>query len=101
MLIKLIDATPQPYLECSSECDHLEENSAYESCLKSCIANPRSLHTANGFHRSFNDYDDSSTTSRSYPPPPTNITVETVAVIGDVKFLELTVYWDAEPGNGY
>ncbi|VDM27160.1 unnamed protein product [Toxocara canis] len=36
---------------------------------------------------------------RGYPLPPTNLTVETVTVIGDVKFLESTIFWDAEPDD--
>lgn len=33
-----------------------------------------------------------------YPSPPFNVTVNTDVIIAEVKFLELTVFWDFEIG---
>uniref|UniRef100_F1KW71 Proto-oncogene tyrosine-protein kinase receptor Ret n=1 Tax=Ascaris suum TaxID=6253 RepID=F1KW71_ASCSU len=77
--------------DCTIKCDHFEENIAFETCLKICAGT--AAHTPHRLD------DNDSIIGRSYPLPPSNLTVETSAIIGDVKFLESTIYWDAEPDD--
>ncbi|VDK82656.1 unnamed protein product, partial [Onchocerca ochengi] len=67
---------------CNDRCDHYADNIAYENCIKKCSSE---RFTTNTF------------VTRQYPSPPFNISVDTIAIIGDVKFLESTVSWDFEP----
>ncbi|KAM3722958.1 Proto-oncogene tyrosine-protein kinase receptor Ret [Dirofilaria immitis] len=69
---------------CNDRCDHYANNIAYENCINKCSSEQ---FTTNTF------------ATRRYPSPPFNISVDTTAIIGDVKFLESTVSWDFEPDS--
>uniref|UniRef100_A0A1I7V8V4 Protein kinase domain-containing protein n=1 Tax=Loa loa TaxID=7209 RepID=A0A1I7V8V4_LOALO len=70
---------------CNDQCDHYADTVVYENCIKKCSSE---RFTTNTF------------TTRRYPSPPFNISVDTTAIIGSVKFLESTVHWDFEPDGG-
>ncbi|CAG9538639.1 unnamed protein product [Cercopithifilaria johnstoni] len=69
---------------CDDQCDHYGDIVAYENCMRKCSSERFATNTF---------------TNRRYPTPPFNISVDTIAIIGNVKFLESTVSWDFEPGK--
>ncbi|KAK6102089.1 Protein tyrosine kinase family protein [Brugia pahangi] len=71
--------------ECNNQCDHYADTAAFENCIKKCSSE---RFTTNAF------------ANRRYPSPPFNISVDTTAIIGNVKFLESTVSWNFEPDSG-
>ncbi|EJW83375.1 protein kinase domain-containing protein, partial [Wuchereria bancrofti] len=70
---------------CNNQCDHYADTIAYENCIKKCSSE---RFTTNAF------------ANRRYPSPPFNISVDTTAIIGNVKFLESTVRWNFESDSG-
>ncbi|VDM08385.1 unnamed protein product [Wuchereria bancrofti] len=97
---------------CNNQCDHYADTIAYENCIKKCSSE---RFTTNAFANRnktlifFTNSDKKVRTKISnnnvylilgYPSPPFNISVDTTAIIGNVKFLESTVRWNFESDSG-
>ncbi|VDN95376.1 unnamed protein product [Brugia pahangi] len=85
--------------ECNNQCDHYADTAAFENCIKKCSSE---RFTTNAFANRMETKLSNGNLCLilGYPSPPFNISVDTTAIIGNVKFLESTVSWNFEPDSG-